>query len=301
MVAVYAAGGWQRVYGIVRLFVRVVTLHALVAILLMTLGLSTTFHANFAGRLSGYLIDPNAFGGILVAAFVIALVVYFRRGALFRPLEGIISVSILAVGTVLTFSRSCWLGLVAGATLGMFLGRVRHRALAVVTVLALGAVVYFSLPVVLETEVTRSPWEFSEQMATRQTTIEGRTSIMNDAVRLFLESPVWGQGLGGFQIARGSIAIVHNTFLWFLVEFGVIGAAVFAWFILAHLRRAVHALRRVLPEARPVVIGLLCGFVAMVGLSLGVEALYQRHLWLILALISSVWYLSRTTASADGD
>ncbi|MBN2536773.1 O-antigen ligase family protein [candidate division WOR-3 bacterium] len=297
MVAVYAAGGWQRVYGIVRLFVRVVTLHALLAIVLMALGLSAKFHANFAGRLSGYLVDPNAFGGLLVAAFTITLVAGFRRGALFRPFEGAVSAAVLAVGTVLTYSRSCWLGLVAGAALGMLMGRVRHRALAAVTVVALGAVVYYTLPAVLETEVTSSPWEFSGQMATRQTTIEGRADIMDEAVRLFLKSPIWGQGLGGFQLARGSIAIVHNTFLWFLVEFGVIGAAVFAWFLVGHARRSLQALRRGPGEARPVNIGLLCGFVAMAGLSLGVEALYQRHWWFIMAVISAAWLLARSGTS----
>jgi O-antigen ligase len=295
MVGVYASAGWNRIHRLTRWFVRVATLHALLAILAMAMNLNARLHINYAGglRLAGFLIDPNAFGGLLAAAFVIALVVYFRKGALHNRVEGVVSCSLLALGTFLTYSRSCWLGLVAGTIVGLLVGRVRHRAMSLVVVLLLGLVVYYAAPAVVESEAPEPVWEFTQHMATRQGPIEGRMQQIDKGLKLFAESPIWGKGLGYMQEEAGG-GVIHNTVIWLLVEMGALGAAAIIWFILGHFRRAVFNVRHSRESALATNIGLLCSFVAMVGLTAGIEALYQRHWWMIIALISSAYFLTRT-------
>jgi putative inorganic carbon (HCO3(-)) transporter len=163
-----------------------------------------------------------------------------------------------------------------------------------VVVLLLGAVVYYSIPAVLSTEAASgNPWEHSQIMASRQNPVDDRMDKMAEGMKMFRESPIWGQGIGYFQWKRQSPAIIHNTLVWFLVEMGLIGLGVFIWFIIGHLRRAVFNVRRSVESARPTSIGLLCGFVALTGLSAGIEALNQRHWWLIMALISAAWLLTK--------
>jgi O-antigen ligase len=295
MVGAYASEGWHRVHRLARWFVLVVSAHALFATAVMALGLSHRLGVNWGGglRLSGFLVDPNAFGGLLVSAFVIGLVIYFREGPQRRPLEGILTCSVLAVGTFLTYSRSCWIGLVGGMVLGFLLARARYRFLFVTAAVVVGVVVYFMIPVVLDQGGGQEAWEFSQSMAARQTPVTSRMELMSEGMKMFWQSPVWGRGLGYFQYGRGSIAIIHNTLVWILVEMGLIGATVFVWFIVGHLRRAWHNLRRASRDSRAVSIGLLCSFVTLAGFSLGIEALNQRHWWFVMALVSASYFLTR--------
>jgi O-antigen ligase len=173
--------------------------------------------------------------------------------------------------------------------------------LSVAVALLLGAVVYYAIPAVLHSDIQQPAWEFSEQMAGRPAPVASRVELMQEGMKMFWKSPIWGRGLGYFQYGRGSIAIIHNTFVWILVEMGMLGAGVFIWFLFGHLRRALSAIRRGPEQAKALAVGLLCSFAALTGFSLGIEALNQRHWWLIMALISSVWYLSRTAAPDDGD
>src|SRR5207247_8110128 len=92
--------------------------------------------------------------------------------------------------------------------------------------------------------------------------------------------------------------IVHNTALWFLAEFGLVGAIVFVGFVSGFLASAVATYRRVTPDRRPLLTGLVAAHLAMIGFSLGVEALYQRWWWLVMALLASAHALALQEAPA---
>jgi hypothetical protein len=87
---------------------------------------------------------------------------------------------------------------------------------------------------------------------------------------------------------------VHNTPLWFVVDFGLVGLGVFvgfiAWFYVTGARNyfAMPA------DVRPYLLGLLAGNSGMLGLSMGIEAFYQRHWWLCFALIGAAVTAART-------
>jgi hypothetical protein len=63
----------------------------------------------------------------------------------------------------------------------------------------------------------------------------------------------------------------------------VVFSAFIAWFALAGFR--AHTLAP--PEAQPYVLASLVALVGMLGLSMGIEAFYQRHWWLSFALVGA--------------
>jgi len=294
MVGEYASAGWERIHHLMRWFTRAVALNAFIAIVAKFLGWTGTgrIHINWGGgsRLAGFFIDPNAFGGLLVSALVVALVVYFRKGAMYKPVEGFLTCSILAVGTFLTYSRSSWIGLVAGTAVGFLLSKAKHRVLSVMVLLLLGGAIYYATPVVLQTETKEDAWAQSAVWALNTQSIEHRVDIVKEGLDFFRQSPIWGKGLGFYLRDQG--LLVHNTIVWILAELGLIGIAAFAWFIIAHFRRALFNIRHSNEWLMPVNVGLLSNFVALAALSVGIEALYQRHWWMVMALISAGWVMT---------
>lgn len=104
---------------------------------------------------------------------------------------------------------------------------------------------------------------------------------MTRAMDLWLQSPILGAGLGVFieksPLWFGHPLVIHNTPLWILTEFGMVGAAVFGWAFFNLVRSAFkfHTRR---PACR--ILGmLLLGFA---GFCLVHEVFYQRIFWLVL-------------------
>ncbi|MHA1536813.1 MAG: hypothetical protein ACTSUD_04595, partial [Alphaproteobacteria bacterium] len=106
------------------------------------------------------------------------------------------------------------------------------------------------------------------------------------ALGLWLHEPFFGTGLGGYSYsltaAGKSAEVIHNTYLWILTEMGIVGFFVFAAFFLTIL----SALRRSWRENRNpcLAIAALAMMLVFSGAAIGMEAMYQRHLWFILGL-----------------
>jgi putative inorganic carbon (HCO3(-)) transporter len=103
---------------------------------------------------------------------------------------------------------------------------------------------------------------------------------------LFRENVLFGAGLGSF--ARSEGLIVHNTALWFLTEMGLLGLVAFLGFILWFAYRAARSYRRSCAMEKRLMLALLVAHLAAAGLSVGIEAFYQRYWWVIMSLIGAV-------------
>ena len=104
-----------------------------------------------------------------------------------------------------------------------------------------------------------------------------------EAIRLWLDSPIWGAGLGVF-VAKSSEflsrpQVVHSTPLWILAEFGLIGIAVIVWVVWKFIGYFRDTSFSQSSPHRWALIFLLVGF-AVFGLFH--EIFYQRIMWLIL-------------------
>ena len=239
-------------------------------------GWNTPLVSYGGSRLSGMMLDANAYGGLLVVALVICEGASWGPAPLFRGMPLFYCRLTLGLGIVFTFSRSAWIALfLAMAVLCVIRRRVAARV-------ALAGLI--GLPC-LFVVMGDSFLPFFELMASRPQQIRGRFTLIHQALTAFAQHPFVGGGLGSFYVKVGDV--MHNTALWFLADFGVAGLTVLTGFLGWFFVKAWNAYRMAPYEERPLVLGLLLAHAAMVGLAMGIEAFYQREWWLVLALIGS--------------
>ena len=273
---------------VLRTFVVGVVAHTSVALLLWQVeqsGGTPVLEANpFHPRLSGLIEDPNAFGGLTASALVVSIVLVAqarRRPA--RDAAWVFCIGILGTGTLLSYSRSAWIGLALGLLAAGWL--LRLRQLRTVFVVVLGAFALLSL-------VAPDLIELDSRLAARETSINSRADALELGLDAFSESPAFGIGIGESGQRFG--VIPHNTTLWLLIETGVLGVIGFGLI----LWRPLTALRpRTAKHLQSSAAGALAGIVTMIGLSMGIEALYQRQWWILLGVFAAT---SRRSARALG-
>ncbi|MDP2210284.1 MAG: O-antigen ligase family protein [Candidatus Aquicultor sp.] len=232
-------------------------------------------------RLSGMLVDPNAYGGLLVLVFAIQATTYFLKRPLLAGMFGWYANITLGIGIILTFSRSAWIGMAIVLMTNAFISAVAFKPKVLLRLGLVGVFAVLALYVVFGAGFL----DVFMAMATRQSQIQDRFEIIGDALAMFADSPVFGIGIGVF--AETHDIIIHNTPLWILTEFGLLGFMLFLGFSLWFVTKGIHVYKSVGEDLKPMILGLVMAYMAMAGLSLGIEALYQRHWWLIMALLAS--------------
>jgi hypothetical protein len=276
---------WSHVRLVLRAFVYGVVIENAFAVAVFLaayfFGISNPF-ARYGGlRLSGTLLDPNAYGGLLVAALVIS------EGASDGPAPLVagpylwITRLTLGLGILFTFSRSAWVAL-GSALLVLCAVRTRMAARFVFAGLV-------GLPCLFVAMGPRFLPIF-ETMASRPKQVEGRFELIHSALTAFSSHPFLGGGLGSFRLGEGEIA--HNTAMWFLADFGIVGLFVMAGFLGWFFVKIWHVYQVAPLSERPVALGLLLAHAAMLGLAMGIEAFYQRPWWMIFGLIAASYSLT---------
>jgi putative inorganic carbon (hco3(-)) transporter len=276
---------WEDLRRVLRIFTMSVVLENLVAVggFLMAyfFGVSMPFTRYGGLRLSGMLLDPNAYGGLLAVALVICEGASWGRAPLFNRATLWVSRLTLAAGILFTFSRSAWTGL---GLAFLILCAVRP---AVALRLLLSGLIAAPCMVLL---MGRRFLPIVEEMARRPKQVQERFDLIREALQMFTAHPFLGGGLGSFRLAAGEVA--HNSAMWFLADFGLGGLVVLLGFLLWFFRKAWFAYRFAPECERPLALALLLAHAAMLGLAMGIEAFYQRHWWLIFALIASSYSLT---------
>jgi len=284
-----AAWDWSRIRRFLRVFVAGVFVQNLLAMAELL-----TFQLYGVGlpiwnpghlRLSGMLVDANGYGGLLVLALVLNEVMYCRAVP-FRPnVWSTLTSLTLACGVVLTFSRTAWVALGAACLLALWLARRMIRRLLVA---AAGGAVILSL--------SGAPLQsYLAALVFRPRQGPSRIEILQTSWDYFARRPLLGLGTGQFFDREG--IIVHNTALWFLTEFGLVGLAILLGFLSWFFWKAAQAYPLAPVRERPVLLALVVGHAAMIGLSLGIEAFYQRHWWMVLALTAAAVSVCRCVPS----
>jgi putative inorganic carbon (hco3(-)) transporter len=282
---------WPRIRRVLRLLIVTVAVQNVVCLVafaaLTIVGVSLPGMDFRGARLTGLLLDPNAYGGLLVLVLSIHMVASCGKRPLVPGIAGGLVTLTLAIGTLLTYSRSAWTGLALVFVLTMLLRPKTGVRLAIVSALAIVGVLQVFGPNYLSQ---------MSHLALRQSQVDARVQLINQALDMFSRSPAFGVGLGVFNDNVGQI--IHNTPIWILTESGALGLIFLTGFALWFVRTGVRAFRLASAEQKPLALGLLTANIAMMGLSMGIEALYQRHWWLVLALIVSAHSAARTDVSA---
>ncbi len=287
LVITSAASGWSRIRRMLRLFVLSVSIQNAVFAAIFVAGFLSGRvlpGSSYGGqRLSGLLYDPNAYGGLLALAFTLCEAASMGKNPLFAGRTLVICRLTLGLGLLFTFSRTAWLSL-APVLLGMLVVRFRSMILILATIVVGVGIVWLA--------AGDQFLGFARGMALRPETNISRMELMQGALEEASKHPVLGGGLGSFLDAEGTI--VHNTPLWFLADLGLAGFVILAGFLLWFFASGLSAYELAPAAAKPVIGGLLVGHAAMSILSMGIEAFYQRHWWLVCALIGSCYSLTQT-------
>jgi len=226
--------------------------------------------------------DPNIFCSLLALGL---LVVLADRNL--SPIGRAVRVAVLAAALLASGSRSGTLAALAGILACAFLRRRDAWVTAArTTYVVLALVVAGVLAIATDTGARAAGvlWEH----VWRTFTIDSRFSLYGRALDEFIEHPIAGLGIGGFNDLNtwnlwhgGEHFAVHNTYLWALVDMGVPGGVALVALIGGGIWRAVRAARRRgAPEAAAVI---AAGLIAFAVFDLFIDGFYQRQFWLLVA------------------
>lgn len=283
---------WRRIIKALRVFVIVVTVQNLIAMGALFLVYTTSFRTdslNYGNeRLCGWLYDPNAYGGLLLVALAFNRLSQLSPVPLTRGILQTVCDASLTMGVIFTFSRGVWLALALIWVLMIALRPKSSMKLMVIAVAAAAVAALFIASGLLD----------PDRVVGRANTIGQRVELMQWAIADFSTAPWFGLGLGRYWDTHSTI--VHNTLLWFLADFGLIGFGVATGFLLHFFWLGLRVYRRSTRVQKPYVVAFLVANVAMLALSMSIEAFYQRHWWMVFALTASVHALTPASPAMNG-
>jgi len=238
------------------------------------------------GRFFGFYADPNS------VAFMLGYGIFFAialmnvgRSSCHREIPRTILLSmacIMVVALVVTFSRA---GLASFAVGLAFLVRKRASDARIWLFLAVAAAIaYLFRPAIM-----------ARFGALQITGYGSRLPELRLGLREFAAAPLTGIGLSSFRPklrseGMGSVPVIHNTYLRFLVELGLPGFLILVWFCMALFRRYRRNTNQVNEAASSLLYWLNAGFGASF-LATGVWALFLgassfNPLWILFGLFS---------------
>ena len=274
--------------------VRAVEMYVVGAVLTV-LAAAATGQLTSGVRFEGFLGSPNFLAAALVSAAPLAIALAAVRSGLGWRWLCIGTVALLAAGVVATQSRGGLITAAAAWCAAVLVLPRRKQLVAIGLVVAAGAAVALAL----------NP-QASERLQNVETRGTGRVDIWTVAWNMFEDHPLTGVGLSNFArvapeyvrevgplddvhlIVMGANRSVHNTYVQFLAENGVIGLILFLAVVLGCTVAALRAAKLFGAIGRADLVALSHGiWVATVGLLAGYffrSGGVDRLLWILLGI-----------------
>lgn len=259
-------------------------------------------------RVGAFLNHPNIFGAYLACLLPIAVGLFLTRTGKWIRLLALTTVVLGGPALIVSLSRSGWLSLAVAITamliLMLFHKKLRPRMIvpaAGASVLALGILVAFSGPI-------------SERIfESKPDAVLGRAEYLKTAWGVISQRPILGWGLNSYvyvappftrygarlasKIHKNWLPPVHNIYLLWWAETGIVGLAVHLW-MLAWILRIGWRNLRVRDETLFIInVACLCGVLAlmvdgMFSFTLRINSML-RVFWVLAALIYAInyWHL----------
>ncbi len=254
--------------------------------------------------------DPNIYARILIIAMVLTLAGSFGMAKRWRipVILGVYAPSILAL--LFTNSRSGWL-LAAGALpLAMVLMPLSRRGRA--TALAGGAASIVALIIIAEIAFEATFLDRLETMRQGTRALGAREFLIDAAWRMFLDHPITGVGLGGFQHAfqgpyshyniypQYNVSLSHTDSLTILAELGVVGAIVVVFLFYRFGATILDLFRSTAGEDRALAAGLgVAVLVILVSSQAEARLLGEPFLWMTFGLTLALERIIRRDQGLD--
>ncbi len=235
---------------------------------------------------TGFLQNRNAW------AFFLLIVAFswigVTRKVAFNPFIGLV-----LVGICLTFSRS---GVAVLAICFVFLfffdfRKFKYFILSFIFIFTIYYILFLIFNYILN--LTENNYNFIKFSIDNDYRTDGKfteTRMVGyaHAWRLFIENPLWGAGLGSHvqTFIRDQIYSlnIHNTFLWVLAEFGILG---FFLFFSPFITVIIQFFRQNMNFKIPNVQALFFCFLVFGGFSIFHEMAYQRIFWFVLGMLTA--------------
>lgn len=264
------------------------------------------------GRLAGPVGDPNFFGQFLAVGIAIGAAVVLRERRFVVRVPGLLAVAGIIVAVLRTESRGTLLAVVLiGVVLVV---QAEHTARIVVVLVAITAVVFVTTD--LENSaferLLRAPTSVGQALDTGSpddTAVGGRVSEGIAAVRMTLDHPVLGVGIGNYRFryqdyaadigidGRAEERDAHNRHLEVAAESGLVGAVAWAALIIATAVRAFGALRSrwVTPDVRMATLAWTGAFVGWLATSVFLHDYQPEVEWLVLGAVFAAAEVARAS------
>ncbi|MEK9175137.1 MAG: O-antigen ligase family protein, partial [Patescibacteria group bacterium] len=235
-------------------------------------------------RLGGLAAGHDVYGAFLILPLFLSIYFAIKEIVRWQKVLWSITSSILFSSVILTFSRGTWLSIIVGLVvlLVFFKGKYTWRELInpwkiyisifIITVIFIGGIWFAAKQTTIKANPVQpaSTEVFSNEDADNNAFIS-RLNYFNDALHIFIQSPVFGFGGGTYPYALriykqdpnyGSFADPHNWLLRMLVENGILATAIFLAFLIVlfiNIWKSLRKTDRVLWLNVTIFIGLLTG------------------------------------------
>jgi len=242
-------------------------------------------------RSLGFFLDPNLYAGYLLVSLAVLLYRLETQRHGWVPLQiavvvagvvttgsrgGLISLAVLLAFSVLAINSvrlRLWMLAGLGASVAGYLWLLDHREIGT-SILGLDRILYASTA----EDVSDDP----------------RFLLWSLAIDKWLESPLFGIGAGQFERYSGENYgtlgstgvgyVTHNTFLFFLVSFGVVGMLLFV----ALLAWIVRSLYRADGLTRNAKHALAAGVLVLVSQMMTLNLQNLRYVWIYLGVVLAI-------------
>ena len=264
-----------------------------------------------AERLGSTSVDPNELASVLIVgiAFAAAIAVMGRRSPALR-VSAIGGGTLCLVAIGLTVSRGGLLALIVAFIAALFFGG-RWRGIIALTGVVVGLCGFYYFTVFAPPEA-RERLEQANLGDARL--LDGRTTLWQVGWRIVEDKPVSGVGAGNFEISSkhyllepGNLPrtdqiidtpkVVHNTFLQFLTELGILGLSLFLLVIACALVAAARAARlfRELDdiEFEALSRATLVGLIGLLCASFFISQELSKHLWFLIGFGPALLVIAR--------
>ncbi len=255
-------------------------------------------------RVNSVFWDPSIYGRYLAVAILVTLAGILLGGVPGRRVLVLYAVVVVTwLGLVFSFSQSSFVALAAGVVVAAAVTWGRRAVLALVLLGMFTIVVTLAVPQVRDEVSGKSRRGLNKVTS-------GRSNLVSQGVRIAVDHPVTGVGVGGFRRAYAERTGVtgddpkrvasHTTPITVAAEGGIVGLALLCWLVAAALGATLLRLGRGFTSRTSLAIGL-----ALVAI--GVHSLFYAAFiedpmtWALLGLIGVVSLVpKKRPAPGDG-
>ena len=201
-------------------------------------------HLGKTVRISILFGDPNDYAFALSISIMITILFYFLTTSKKLKIFSLISIILMLIVIIGTFSRKSWIGLALSI---LILGLKKRKTFFMFIILSLGSIAFF-MWAGSGTFITALANRIASFFLDPSISITERAAAWGVAKKLFIHHPIIGNGVGSFFILApqsGSPLNIPHSFYWYLLsEYGLVGLLLFALFVINIIVYLIRLLKK---------------------------------------------------------